>query len=102
MLLTFSMTWSRRRSPCCFPALVTLAAAGLALRYESRAVAVLGILGGFVTPLFLADRLPGQWEILTYVLVLDLGVLALAVARNWRWFTLLALFGSLALFGFWF
>ena len=82
--------------------LVTLAAAGLALRYESRAVAVLGILGGFVTPLFLADRLPGQWEILTYVLVLDLGVLALAVARNWRWFTLLALFGSLALFGFWF
>ena len=82
--------------------LVTLAAAGLALRYESRAVAVLGILGGFATPLFLGDRLPGQWEILTYVLVLDLGVLALAVARNWRWFTLLALFGSLALFGFWF
>lgn len=82
--------------------LVTLAAAGLALRYESRAVAVLGILGGFATPLFLADRLPGQWEILTYVLVLDLGVLALAVARNWRWFTLLALLGSLALFGFWF
>ena len=82
--------------------LVTLAAAALALRYDARAVAVLGILGGFATPLFLADRLPGQWEILAYVLVLDLGVLALAVARNWRWFTLLALLGSLALFGFWY
>ena len=82
--------------------LVTLAAAALALRHDARAVAVLGILGGFVTPLFLADRLPGQWEILAYVLMLDLGVLALAVARNWRWFTLLALLGSLALFGFWY
>ena len=80
---------------------VTLAAAGLALRYESRAVAVIGILGGFAAPLFLADRLPGQWALLGYVLVLDLGVLALAALRNWRWLTLLALLGSLALFGFW-
>ncbi len=82
--------------------LVTLAAAALALRHDARAVAVLGILGGFATPLFLADRLPGHWEVLAYVLMLDLGVLALAIARNWRWFTLLALFGSLALFGFWY
>jgi len=82
--------------------LVTLAAAVLALRHDARAVAILGILGGFATPLFLADSLPGQWQILTYVLVLDLGVLSLAVARNWRIFTLLALLGSLALFGFWF
>ena len=82
--------------------LVTVAAAALALRHDARAVAVLGILGGFATPLFLADRLPGHWEILAYVLMLDLGVLFLAVARNWRWFTLLALLGSLALFGFWF
>ena len=82
--------------------LVTLAAAGLALRYESRAVAVLGMLGGFATPLFLAEELPGQWALLAYVIILDLGVLALATFRNWRWFTLLALLGSLALFGFWY
>ncbi len=84
-----------------FSFLVTLAAAGLALRYESRAIAVLGILGGFGTPLILADRLPEQWALLAYVLVLDLGVLALAAFRNWRWFTLLGLIGSLILFGFW-
>ena len=85
-----------------FSFLVTLAAAGLALRYESRAIAVLGILGGFATPLILAGRLPEQWALLAYVLVLDLGVLALAAFRNWRWFTLLALIGSLILFGFWY
>ena len=84
-----------------FSALVTLAAAGLALRYEARAIAVLGILGGFATPLFLAGKLPGEWALLAYVLLLDLGVLALATFRNWRWFTLLALLGSLFLFGFW-
>ena len=39
--------------------------------------------------------------LLAYVLVLDVGVLALATFRNWRWFTLLALAGSLILFIFW-
>ena len=84
-----------------FSLLVTLAAAGLALRYEARSIAILGILGGFATPLFLADRLPQQWALLGYVLALDVGVLALATFRNWRWFTLLALIGSLVLFLFW-
>ena len=81
--------------------LVTLAASGLALRYESRAVAVLGIVGGFVAPLLLAGSMAEQWLLLAYVLVLDLGVLALAAFRNWRWFTLLGLVGSLILFAFW-
>ena len=84
--------------------LVTLAAIGLALRYEARAVALLGILGGFATPLFMADMLTGQWALALpfFVLVLDLGVLALAAFRNWRWFTLLALLGSYLLFGIWY
>ena len=81
--------------------LVTLAAAGLALRYEARAIAILGILGGFLSPLLLAEGLAEQWVLLAYVVVLDLGVLGLAAFRNWRWFTLLGLVGSLALYGFW-
>ena len=81
--------------------LITLTAAGLALRYESFTIAVLGIIGGFLTPLFLSEHLPDQRVLLAYVLVLDLGVLALATFRNWRWFTLLGLLGSLALFWFW-
>lgn len=81
--------------------LVTLTAAGLALRYEARAIAVLGILGGFAAPLMLAEGLPDQRILLAYVLLLDLGVLALATFRNWRWLTLLGLLGSLLLFGFW-
>ena len=84
-----------------FSVLVTLTAAGLALRYEARAIAVLGILGGFAAPLMLAEQLPAQAILLAYVLALDLGVLGLATFRNWRWFTLLGLVGSLILYGYW-
>ena len=81
--------------------LITLAGAVLSLRHESVAVAVFSIFGGFATPLLLQERLPDQRALLGYVLVLDVGVLALASFRNWRWFTLLAWVGSLVLFGFW-
>ena len=80
---------------------ITLAGALLSLRHEAVTVAVFSIFGGFATPLLLQERLPDQRLLLAYVLVLDVGVLALAGFRNWRWFTLLAWVGSLVLFGFW-
>ena len=82
--------------------LVTLTAAGLALKNESMVIAILGIIGGFVTPILLKDELPDQRLLLAYVLVLDLGVLGLATFRNWRWFNLLGLAGSLGLYWFWY
>ena len=93
--------------------LVTLTAAGLALKYEAMTIAILGIVGGFITPGLLSvaafgfffletlDNLPDQRLLIAYVLVLDLGVLGLSTFRNWRWFTLLGLAGSLGLFWFW-
>ncbi|MYE40071.1 MAG: DUF2339 domain-containing protein [Chloroflexi bacterium] len=82
-------------------ALITLAGALLSLRHEAVGVAVLSIFGGFATPLLLREQLPDQRLLLAYVLVLDVGVLALAGFRNWRWFTLLGWAGSLILFAFW-
>ena len=82
-------------------ALITLSGALLSLRHEAMAVAVLSIFGGFATPLLLREQLPDQRLLLAYVLVLDVGVLALAGFRNWRWFTLLGWAGSLVLFAFW-
>ena len=82
-------------------AIITLAGALLSLRHEAMGVAVLSIFGGFATPLLLQEQLPDQRLLLVYVLVLDVGVLALAGFRNWRWFTLLGWAGSLILFAFW-
>lgn len=57
--------------------LITLAAAGLALKYDSMAIAILGIIGGFATPLLLKDELPDQRLLIAYILILDLGVLGM-------------------------
>lgn len=82
--------------------LITVAGVLQALRQESVGLAVLAIFGGFATPLLLQEDLPDERLLLAYVLVLDLGVLALASMRNWRWFTLLAWAWSLVLFAFWY
>jgi uncharacterized membrane protein len=80
--------------------LVTAASAALALRYNSMALAIIAILGAFIVPFTLGM---GQaWQLLAYVIVVDLGVLFLATFRNWRWFTLLALSCTLILFGVWY
>ncbi|MCY4617588.1 MAG: DUF2339 domain-containing protein [Chloroflexi bacterium] len=82
--------------------LITTGGVAQALRHDSVGLAVFATLGGFATPLLLQERLPEEWTLLAYVLLLDMGVIALAAFRNWRWFTLLAWVGSLILFGFWY
>jgi len=96
---------------CAFLLLVSIASALLALRYNSMALAIIGILGAFIAPFILGAfgaRVPEAGEagraiqLLAYILVVDIGVLILSTFRNWRWFTLLALFGSLIAFGVWY
>jgi len=72
------------------------------------ALAIIGIFGAFTAPFVLGAFGPSgplvgdasrAIQLLAYVMVIDLGVLALSTFRNWRWFTLLALFSSLVAFG---
>lgn len=83
-----------------FLLLVSAASAALALRYNSMALAIIGILGAFVVPFTLG--MGEAWQLLAYVIVVDLGVLFLSTFRNWRWLTLLALVCSLVVFGIWY
>jgi len=82
-----------------FLLLISAASAALALRYDSMALAIIGVLGAFVVPFTLG--MGEAWQLLAYVIVVDLGVLFLSTFRNWRWLTLLALVCSLVLFGIW-
>ena len=89
--------------------LISVAAAGLAIRHESVSLAVIGIVGAFAAPFLtgitgsaLGTQAGPTYQLLAYVIVVDIGVLALSTLRNWRWFTLLALFGSLISFGAWY
>jgi uncharacterized membrane protein len=80
-------------------ALTTAVCALLAVRYESQVVAVLGICGGFATPLLLSSGGNRPFGLFGYVLLLDLGFLYVARRRGW---TLLAnlLLGLTALMQF--
>lgn len=91
--------------------LVSVGSAVIALRHNSMALAILGILGAFVAPVLLGAAVPSGdrsgaarlgLQLLAYVLVVDVGVLVLSTYRNWRWFTFLALAGSLVFFTEWY
>ena len=84
-----------------FLAVVVALAGLLALRYESIVIAVLGIVGAFLAPLLLGPSLPDERLVLLYILVVDIGILAVSTFRNWQWFTLLGWVGSYGLFAYW-
>ena len=79
-------------------ALVTLAAGVLAVQTGSPLVAVLGIIGGYGTPLMLPAGEANYVELFTYLLVLGVGVLGISVKRNWRLLNWLAFLGTYLLF----
>lgn len=64
--------------------LITSLAAGLAVRYDALAIAVLGLLGGFLTPVLLARGEANQVVLFSYLILLNLGILAIAWFRHWR------------------
>jgi uncharacterized membrane protein len=63
--------------------LVTIAGAALAVTSNRAVTAGLALVGGLLTPVFLADGRPDERVLLGYLLVLD--CLILAVARYRRW-----------------
>jgi uncharacterized membrane protein len=82
--------------------LVTAMAAALALRYDSLAIAVLGLVGGFLTPVMLGSKVDRPWVLFNYLLLLDVGALAVARARRWRPLPHLGFAGTMILYWAWF
>ena len=77
-------------------AVVAALAAALAVLQNAAALAVVGSLGGFATPLLLSSGTGSHVGLFSYYLVLDLGIAAVAWFRNWRLLNLIG-FG----FTFW-
>lgn len=87
-----------------FVALVFATAAVLAFStiYRAQPTAILGLLGGFLVPFMLSTGHDRQWELFTYIFVLDLGVLGIASFRKWQPLQLTAFFGTLLIWLAWF
>jgi uncharacterized membrane protein len=62
---------------------VTLACGVLAWRHRSLVIAILGLAGGFATPLLLATGADHPIGLFGYILLLDAGLLVLAQRRRW-------------------
>lgn len=65
-------------------ALVALLSAALAVLQEAPALAIVGALGGFATPLLLSTGEGSHVALFSYYAVLDLGIAAVAWHRTWR------------------
>jgi len=81
---------------------VTVMGMGQAIRHNALSMAFLAVLGGFLTPILLSSGENSRDALFAYVLLLDLGVLAVAWFKRWRALDVLAFAGTLLLFMGWF
>lgn len=77
--------------------LVTTTAFLLAVRLEALVVAILGMLGGFLTPVLLSTGEDNPFGLFGYIAILDAGLLVVALHRRWFFLTTLAALGTVVL-----
>jgi uncharacterized membrane protein len=65
-------------------ALVTLCAGVLAVRFDSLLIAVLGIIGGYGTPILLSSGGVNFVGLFAYMLLLGCGILGISARKNWH------------------
>ncbi len=84
-----------------FMALVTVTAFLLAVRLDARVVAVLGMLGGFLTPPLCSTGVDKPFGLFSYIALLVVGVMAVVKHKRWMLMVPLAVGGTLLMQGGW-
>ena len=75
-------------------ALITTTAFLLAVRLNALVVAILGMLGGFLTPILLSTGHDNPLGLFGYIAILDAGLIVVALNRRWYFLTALAALGT--------
>ncbi len=83
-------------------ALVTAFAGLLSLFYDTKWLAVLGIIGGFLTPVILSTGTDNQIALMAYMAILNGGILAIAAFKQWHLLNYLGLTFTWLLFSTWY
>ena len=76
-------------------AIVTTAAFFLAVRMNAQVIVILGLLGGFLTPVLLSTGIDNPTALFGYIAVLNIGVAAVAIRKRWDYLVLLAAAGTI-------
>jgi uncharacterized membrane protein len=80
---------------------ITAFSVALSLLYNREELAIIALVGGFVTP-FLVSNGSGDYQVLfTYLLILNTGLLVIAYYKAWRLLNGLAFGFTVVLFGSW-
>lgn len=82
--------------------LVTVLACLLALMYDTQWLAVLGLVGGFLTPVILSTGQEAQVALMSYMTLLNGGILTLAAWKRWHLLNTLGFLCTWLLFADWF
>jgi len=77
--------------------LITCTAFLLAVRLEAKIVAILGMLGGFLTPVLLSTGVDNPLGLFAYIALLDTGLVAVALHRRWHFLVPLGVAGTIAM-----
>ena len=74
--------------------LITVTAFLLAVRLDALVVAILGMLGGFLTPVLLSTGQDNPLGLFGYIAIVDTGLIFVALHRRWYFLTALAALGT--------
>jgi uncharacterized membrane protein len=90
--------------PLAFALMVLVTAAGMTLGVlqDAPALCSVAVLGGLLTPVLVSTGEDARDALFSYLVMLDLGVLAAALWRRWRVLELMAFAGTYLLYGGWF
>ncbi|MBL8348088.1 MAG: DUF2339 domain-containing protein [Rubrivivax sp.] len=80
---------------------VAALAAALAVLQDARALAVIGALGGFATPLLVSTGSGNHVALFAYYLALDLGIAGVAWFKHWRMLNLIGFFATFGVGTLW-
>jgi len=83
-------------------ALVTAFAGLLSIFYDQKWLAVLGVIGGFLTPIVLSTGTDNQVALMSYMLILNAGILGIAAFKQWNLLNYLGLSFTWLLFSTWY
>ncbi|MBN1532352.1 MAG: DUF2339 domain-containing protein [Spirochaetes bacterium] len=82
--------------------LITALACALAIVYDTKWLAVLGLIGGFLTPVLLSTGVDNQPVLMGYMALLNAGILAVAFRREWPLLTVLGFIATFSLYSGWY
>lgn len=74
--------------------LITVVAFLIAIRLEAKAVAVMGIFGGFLTPFLISTGSNNPMGLFSYIAILNVGLIAVALVQRWGFVVVLGAVGT--------